>query len=250
MKLLLASAAIVVASASMANAVNILLVTNNNTTTQSLNDFLTATEGHTVTRDARTNGPLATDATTFDLVILARETNSGDYDDGTEPADWGTLATPIVTMAPHIARSNRLGFVSTTALPLTGLITDYDAYPDSSHPLLSGVTSTTFLNTGTAMNTLSGALPTGSTVVATAGGNSAIWVTPAGSTLFNPGGAVAAGDVRIGFLRGPEGSWDNISGDGEQILRNVIAFATVPEPSSALLGVIGIGIGALRRKRA
>lgn len=65
----------------------LLLVTNSNGETQSLNDFLTG-EGHVVTRDDRTSGP--GDVSAFDLVIVARETNSGSYDDGSEPEAWPT----------------------------------------------------------------------------------------------------------------------------------------------------------------
>ena len=230
MKLIFSISAGIAASASMVSAAGILLVTNNDTTSQSLNDFLT-NEGHTVTRDARAAGPLAGDATAFDLVIIARETNSGDYDDGTEPADWQALAAPIIIMAPHIVRNNRLGFADGIGLATTNAATDYDAYPDNSHPLLGGVTSTAFqVSPSTfATRTTSNALPAGSTVVATLGGNPTVWVTPAGSSMFNPGGPTAAGDVRIGFMRGEEGAWDNISSDGEQILRNILS---VYDPNS------------------
>jgi len=54
--------------------------------------------------------------------------------------------------------------------------------------------------------------------------------------MFN--GRGVAGGVRIGFIRGNEGSGDNITGDGEQILLNMIS--TVSEPSTMVLFALGL----------
>ncbi len=229
-------------------AANILLVTNNNGTSQSLNDFLVA-EGHTVTRDARNDGP--GDVSGFDLVLVARETNSGSYDDGTEPQDWNGLAIPIISNAIHIMRSSRWGWIDGTSLPGLGSATDYDAYPDAGHPFLDGVGSTTFLSPGFATTGAASPLPAGSIEVATLNGGAShgIFVFPEGTTMFN--GRGTAGGLRIGYIRGNEGSWDNITADGEQILRNMITVATIPEPSTlvlAALGLLGL-LGFTRRRR-
>jgi len=201
---------------------DILLVTNNDGTTQSLRDFLVAS-GHNVTRDARTGGPSENDETDFDLVIVARETSSGKYDDGTEPEDWNGLGIPIINMAPYIMRSSIWGWVNGTSLPSLGNVSEYDApFVDPAHPIVLGVTGS-LLNPPESATGLSNALPAGSVQVATLGGGAShgIFVIPAGTPL----GAGVAGAVRIGFIRGNEGAWDNATANGEQILINTIGFA-------------------------
>lgn len=213
-----------------AHALGILMVTNNTGTTQSLNDFLVA-EGHTVTRDARITGP--GDLTGIDLVIVARESNSGDYSQAPEPAEWNALTIPIINMAPHITRNTRFGWTSGTGLS-GGDLTDYNAYPDDTHPYIKGLSTTIFSTSSTfTAPPETEDLPTGSTVVATAAGaRYAIWHTPAGAAMFDAD-ATPAGADRVGFIRGNEGSWNNITADGEQILRNIIKGLTGPPPTDS-----------------
>ena len=55
-----------------------------------------------------------------DLVIVSRNSNSGDYDDGDEVALWNSVTTPIINSSTHIVRSSRWKWVdSTTILSLT-----------------------------------------------------------------------------------------------------------------------------------
>jgi len=233
MKLTSALIAIVLASGSLANAANILLVTNNNTTTQSLNDFLVTTHGHTVTRDERAGGPLGGDATMFDLVIVARETNSGNYDEGTEPQDWNALAVPMIMMGPHIMRSNRWGWISNTSIPGT-TATAWDS-------------ATVFRTPTTNFNVPSNNLVAGATVSETIGGNPSVFFIPSGTVMANSRGT--AGADRYGFVVGAEGHWDNSTAASQALFVSTIDAALVPEPSTTLLSMIGAGLVVLRRRR-
>ncbi|MEJ6579871.1 MAG: hypothetical protein QNL68_08725 [Akkermansiaceae bacterium] len=103
----------------LAGAENILLVSNNNTNSQGLFDFLT-TEGHTITRDPRQAGPLASDVTNFDIVIVTRATNSGDYaNDANEAAAWNSLSIPIINFNAYLYRASRWGWTTTEGLTAT-----------------------------------------------------------------------------------------------------------------------------------
>jgi len=234
-----------------AHAVSILMITNNNTTSQSLNDFLEGA-GHTVTRGAFGGAaPTPAELAGVHLVLVARETNSGDYDDGGEPQDWNALPVPMISMAPHLMRASRWGWINGESLPGLGDITDFDAYPDPSHPFLTGVSSTAILDPAFAATGASSPLPASALVVAThdTGASHGIFVIPAGTDMFN--GRGTAGDVRVGYIRGNEGSWDNITADGEQILLNMIDQVAIPEPSTLMLAALGLfGLACLRRRRA
>jgi len=235
-----------------AGAASILMVTNNNTTTQSLNDFL-VNNGHTVTRGDFIGGiPDQATLDAHDLILVARETDSGQYDDGTEPQDWNGVAKPTINMAPHIMRSNRWGWIDGTSIPGQGDLTGFDPFPDANHPFLQGVGSPTIFTQATGITGADSDLPAAATTVATyaAGASHGIYVIPEGTTMFN--GRGTAGDIRIGYIRGNEGSWDNISADGGQILLNMINSVAIPEPSSvvlAMLGLMGVGCLAYGRRR-
>lgn len=237
-----------------AEAVPILMVTNNNGTSQSLVDFLQG-EGHTVTRGRYHNAlPTTAELDAHDLIIVARESNSGDYDDGSEAQQWNAIAKPMINMNMYLYRANRWGWMNGNSLPGLGSQTDYDAYPNPSHPFVDGLTTNLF-DSPTSMTGASNSLPAGAEVVATLNGGAShgIFVLPAGTTMFN--GKGVAGDVRVGFIRGNEGSWSNVSANGQQILLNIIdeltGTAIIPEPSTLLIwaGLLGLGLCGWRRRR-
>ena len=166
--------------------------------TRSLVEFLEA-EGHTVTREKRSDGP--GDVSAFDLVIVSRDTSSPDYDEGSEIVDWNGLSLPMINMAPHLMRNNRWGWVNGSSLP-TMTFSSYDSpFADPTHPIVQSATVSMF-DSGLPATGVSNALPAGSVQVATMGGGAShgIFVIPAGTTLFN--GAGTAGNVRIGFICG------------------------------------------------
>jgi hypothetical protein len=49
-----------------------------------------------------------------DLIIVSRNSNSGDYDDGEEPTQWNSVTTPIILSSTHIVRSSRWKWLDTT----------------------------------------------------------------------------------------------------------------------------------------
>lgn len=72
-----------------------------------------------------------------DLVIVSRAANSGNYDDGDEPAMWNSVKTPVLLLNAYLARNNRWRWVN------TGAIANDMPWPeilDLDHPILDGVT--------------------------------------------------------------------------------------------------------------
>ncbi|MBW7992109.1 MAG: hypothetical protein FVQ84_19135 [Planctomycetes bacterium] len=51
-----------------------------------------------------------------DLVIVSRNSNSGDYDDGDEPTLWNSVTTPIIMSSTHLVRSSRWKWVDSTSI--------------------------------------------------------------------------------------------------------------------------------------
>jgi len=51
-----------------------------------------------------------------DLIIVSRNSSSGDFDDGDEVAQWNAITTPIILSSPHIARSSRWGWVDSASI--------------------------------------------------------------------------------------------------------------------------------------
>ena len=165
---------------------------------------------------------------------MARETNSGNYDDGSEPTDWNGLSLPLINMAPHTMRSNRWGWVNGTSLPSLNLSSFDTPFINPTHPIVGSATSS-ILNPAFSATGLSNSLPNGTDQIATMNGGSShgIFVIPAGTNMFSNRGT--AGGMRIGFLRGNSASWDNVTTNGEQLLVNAINFALGIVPSPPVL---------------
>ena len=74
-----------------------------------------------------------------DLIIVSRNAASGEYDDGSEPAQWNGVTTPLILEGPHIYRNTHWRWLNTTSTTNT---TDnlLAVLPD--HPVFSGVTLT------------------------------------------------------------------------------------------------------------
>ena len=219
----------------LAGAENILLVSNNNTNSQGLFDFLT-TEGHTITRDPRQAGPLASDVTNFDIVIVTRATNSGDYaNDANESAAWNSLSIPIINFNAYLYRASRWGWTTTEGLTAASTSGLDNPFVIPSHPFVQGLADpkTTLFTTepGTASNPVAD-LIAGSEVIATrdAGANLGIFLIPPGTTLADTSGTLTSA-ARIGFTAGNGNEWSNINENGKQILRNIIIVTLNPSDS-------------------
>lgn len=226
MKLLLSSLLSLSFLSWQASALNIIVVTDNETSAESLTTFL-SNEGHTLTIGRFNTGiPDAETIANNDLIIVARESNSGDYDDGTEPADWNGIPLPMINMAPHTMRPVRWGWSDGNGLDLLENIDGFDEYPDTSHPFLEGLTepTTTIFTTPTAGMVISGSLaPEAITVASYSLDRQGIFIIPEGTAMFGTDRGSAGAD-RVGFIRGDESSWEFVNTNGQQILRNMIAI--------------------------
>ncbi|MGJ8643794.1 MAG: hypothetical protein ACSHX9_10330 [Luteolibacter sp.] len=218
--------------APLAHSADILIVTQNTGTTP-LETFL-INEGHTVSVSGGENGPEATlpAASTQELVIVLRDNNSGNFDEGTEIDDWNSLPVPIILMNHFIARDSRWGWINGTSIG-TGAATDsFDSpYPDPDHPFLASLSepTETWLTTAltTPRSTPIGQLLTEAIQVATTdgGANCAISVIPAGTTAA-AGTPVDFGAIRILWPFNDDADWGSVNANGEQIMRNIIAVVT------------------------
>lgn len=74
-----------------------------------------------------------------DLIIISRNSSSGDYDDGDEPAQWNSVTTPLMLHTAWIVRSSRWKWLDTTTLlDISDVVVDILA---ADHPIFAGVAS-------------------------------------------------------------------------------------------------------------
>ncbi|MGE9268783.1 MAG: hypothetical protein ACQKBY_11875, partial [Verrucomicrobiales bacterium] len=119
-------------------------MTDNNSSDAGLISFLQG-QGHTVSGGNQEYTTLdASKIATLnaaDLVIVSRNTNSGDYaNNATEIAQWDAIATPLLLGNAYLARNNRWGWMTNDTLNL-GYELDITP-PDmtaGSHPVYAGV---------------------------------------------------------------------------------------------------------------
>jgi hypothetical protein len=234
-------------------------------------DLLTA-NGHNVTRFL-THEPLTADElntlNASDLVIIGRSVNSGHY----EPSlDWNTKVTaPVMIMGGYVLRSNRLNLTDGTTIPDTSGPTRLHVM-DPSHPIFEGVA----LDAGNVMvdtfnNVVAGQRGTSINTNNIVGGTLLATISADGSAAANgpviaewaAGAAVNNGEVlagpRLVFLSGSReadgitsetaGIYD-LSPVGAQMFLNAVNYTAIPEPSTAILAVVGLGfcLALWRRK--
>lgn len=214
----------------LACAEDILLVSNNNTNSQALFDFLVA-EGHNVARDARGDGPLANDSSDFDLVVVARATNSGDYaNNAAEVTAWNTLPIPIICCNAYLYRNNRWKWMTGDTLATATTAGIDSPYLIPGHAFVQGLTAPETVIFDPPPPTATGSLAelvAGAVVISTRDGgtNQGLFVLPSGSVL-NDGITISA--PRIGYTIGHSNQFAAINENGKQILRNIIADVGTP----------------------
>ncbi len=196
-----------------------------------------------------------------DLVIVTRNTNSGNYADGTlEVAAWDSLTTPVVLGNAYIARNNRWSYVNTDLIQVD-YGNDLSAPPGTAtvHPLFSGLIGNTIADpaiSGLEKYSFSSSsdIPDGGTVM---GDGMTIAVRnninfqnvivaswEAGGTT---GSGNTLGDARY-FYALPE-DFSNFTSNGVQLLDNIVGAALgVPEPTVPVLG-LPLLLGAVARRR-
>jgi len=172
-----------------------------------------------------------------DLVIISRNSNSGDYDDGDEPTQWNSVTTPILNCAAHLIRSSRWRWLDTTTLPnLSDAVADILA-PD--HPIFAGVASP--------VQVMDGAVgPSTFPDVADVGNGTLLAQTTDGlpwivvwepGVEFYPGSGEIAGGPRMIFPAGTQESGGvigrgeyNLTPEGEIIFLNAVNEMLTPSP--------------------
>lgn len=98
-------------------------------------------EGHTVEAEAGKYNNLdatgAAELNTFDLVIISRSTNSGNFDAAIANI-WATVNKPVLNLSSYVARSSRLQFFNSANQDEAGGTTI--VAQDTSHPIFTGIT--------------------------------------------------------------------------------------------------------------
>ncbi|UCC98789.1 MAG: discoidin domain-containing protein, partial [Phycisphaerales bacterium] len=170
-----------------------------------------------------------------DLIIISRDTNSGDYANGQEPTQWNSVTTPIIMQIGHIARNNRWLWLDTDSYN--------DAQPTmqavaTAHPIFTGValnasnqvevltTNTSIVNTAAVGN---------GTLIATRADNNQVWIAEwqVGQVFYSGAGQTAAGQRLLFCSGGTSGVSDgtyNLTAEGEKLFINAVRY---------LLGEIG-----------
>ena len=240
---LLSIFALWVGMGSIVSAADILLIGDPaNVSNISITDFLIS-EGHSVTREVRSDGP--GNANEFDLVIVEPSANSNNYNGSDRAAEWNAVTAPVLCMQPFIYVSTNWGWITSGNIgniDSASMRTPYDL-PD--HPFVSGLIDpigdiTTDLEVRITRPALSAILSSGVTLIAQnePGFNMALFTIDEGTALSDNRNT-AAGGIRIAWAlaegAGANGVnvWGSINSNGEQIMRNIIAIVVPESPQDA-----------------
>ncbi|MGJ8696182.1 MAG: PEP-CTERM sorting domain-containing protein [Verrucomicrobiaceae bacterium] len=251
-------------SLSNVQAVNVFIVSDN--PTDPLISFVTTNFSNvdSVTTDSYATGAPAT--TGSDIVIFSRNTNSGNYSNNvTEIDSWNSLPNNMLLMSSFMLRDVRLGWTDNGDLPQPSSAGNETTLVVPADPLFAGLsgTSVDLYNVDGASGNIDRVGGTGGvgggTILATIAGNNAIARYPSGSALadITPGGftttQITHGGDRI-FMSlhvGSGGIDPSLTSDGQIVLTNALkemGLNAVPEPSSALFGLLSAGL-LIRRRR-
>jgi hypothetical protein len=127
-----------------------------------------------------------------DLIIVSRNSNSGDYNNDDEVAQWNAVTTPLILSSTHIVRSSRWKWVdSTTILSLTPemVLADGTAIPGINAEVGPG----SFIDSD----------PGNGEVLATGDGLPFIIKWEAGEEFYEGAGQIAGG-TRVFFVAGTQ----------------------------------------------
>jgi regulation of enolase protein 1 (concanavalin A-like superfamily) len=167
-----------------------------------------------------------------DLVIVSRNSNSGDYDDGEEPTQWNSVETPLILMSTHIVRSSREKCRDTAG---THNATPTMQAADLTHPIFAGVNvdaSGQLEAIDSRPSTFPGTAEAGNgAVLATRVDTGEIWIAAwdAGVEYYD-GAAQTAGGPRMFFAGGTQETDEpnvgrgeyNLTAEGEKIFLNAV----------------------------
>jgi len=183
-----------------------------------------------------------------DLVLFSRSSNSGDYDDDNEIAQWNSVTTPLIQMSAYLVRNSRWVWIDSGSV--TNLVGPTLEVTAVDHPVLDGVALSPLdpndpngpmtavvaadPNVGTGQTSYIASVDVGNgRLIAQAIGDGvnlgAIAEWSKGVEFYDGAGQVAAGP-RMYFAGGtqettgtPQGAW-NFTPEGEQMFRNAINY--------------------------
>ncbi len=166
-----------------------------------------------------------------DLIIVTRNLVDQEYIQGTEISDWNGLATPILMLSVHPAKSNEWNWFSTTNIASTNV--NMTAVVPT-HPIFEGITLD-------AKNQVSVVINNCKTIIATSAGNGTVLATRFDDNTvwialwekgveFYPGSGQFAGDLRMYFAAGKTdggaaqyGQY-NLTTEGEKLFLNAVKY--------------------------
>ena len=250
-------------------------------------DLLTA-NGYTVTRIPSADEFNVSTLLGYDLVIIGRSVNSGNFGSATESAAWNGLAVKLIDMGGYVMRgtttsNGRLGW--TTGTTMVDTAGDVTLHPTEYHEIFSGVPLDGFTGnmfnsfaTGPISYTISGTnvtargisvnmnpLAGGGTVLATVGTASDPTFGGTAVAIWDPGSVMNRGDVlgswRMAFLSGTReaagisGDGGNTSGifdltpDGAKVFLNAVDWMITVVPEPSSISLIAFGSLALLLRR-
>ena len=225
---------------------------------------LLGANGHAVTRIVTTGNPDTAFLNLFDLVVISRSVNSGDYQDPAEAAAWNGITTPTLILTGYVLRTSRLGLTTGTSMIDTVGPVSLNVN-DPSHPIFEGIDlngANTMVNPYADVVNFAGAVQRGISVNADLpAGNGTVLATiataddpavdgmvigewQAGAFLENGGQDTLAGN-RLVFLTGSRevggvtgntaGIFD-LSADGTQMFMNAVNYMAGTEPGPVVVG--------------
>jgi len=184
-------------------------------------------------RDLEVNQAALDTLNAADLVIISRDTNSGNYNNGGgEIEAWNTGVTvPLIQLSAFLVRNNRWLWFDNNINPVTGGAEM--EVTDPGHPIFSGITldaNNQFTAIEERLVNITGQLDAGNgTVLATDPSSGNVWVAYWEQGIeFYPGSGQMTGAPRLWFGAGvdvndPKGS-ENFTSAGEAAFLNAVNF--------------------------
>ena len=228
-KIVLSSVILALCLSSLAQGQNIILVANNIGNQAAyivlleevLPDHILTT-GTFASLDG--NAAMLAQLEAADLIIVARSSNSGSYDDGTEVADWNGLTTPILSHNAYLTHDSRWKWFPGDR---TGVSTGNIAVSNTSDPIFDGVTITAaqvdMYTPDQSVNVSTQGSAGNGTLLATTGWGSNVYAARFEAGVeYHAASGQTPGGIRLflgTYYRNP---LNNMTADGIQMIKNAV----------------------------
>ena len=269
--------ALLTASNAFAQDLDVVLVTDSGAA-DPLNGFINSTftniNSFTIGNFTNANGDAGQAATlsAADVIVVSRDTNSGNYDDGSgaEMDFWNGLSGSILLSNGYISRNSRWDWVASGDVDAVSAAGSESNILDAGSQLLAGVDTTGGSldlfddSIGNIDQIIDSASVGDGNVVLDDGGSHIIlasWEAGDALPLNGPGSVSNFGGDRILFGMDTPSSITQFTADGEQVFIDALASfglqspratsTAAPEPASvAIWSLIGLGLAGLGYYRA